>query len=222
MYVFGALLLGSLFCAGMLVARKTFVGWARYLFLMWNLALAWIPLMCAYAVDGLLKLRTPRAPLRLAKYAVALMCGAAWLMFFPNAPYLVTDLIHLRNDGNQTALWIDVAMFAAFAWVGCMLGIASLWLMHRNTERVFGRVMGWLFVMASAALGGFGVYLGRVERWNSWDIATRPFALLADIASRVLHPMAHSRTLAVSLMFGALMLCMYLTVRAMMDMRREP
>ena len=115
------------------------------------------------------------------------LLGAAWLAFFPNAPYLVTDLIHLRTRAF-VPVWYDAIMVFAFALTGLCLAFLSLWLVHRLVERRLGKAAGWLFVAVVAGLSGFGVYLGRYPRWNSWDVVTRPGELMADVAAHVQRP----------------------------------
>ncbi len=95
-------------------------------------------------------------------------CAALWLVFFPNAPYIITDLLHLSaQDG--VPVWYDLILLSAFAWTGAMLGMISLGLMHVLVARVAGGAWSWIFVLGVLMLSGFGVYLGRFPRWNSWD-----------------------------------------------------
>ena len=98
--------------------------------------------------------------------------GVLWLLFFPNAPYLLTDFIHLRETPT-TPLWYDALMLASFAWTGLLLGYASLYLMQMIWERAVG-MLSWLGVVAALALASLGVYVGRFLRFNSWDALVRP------------------------------------------------
>ena len=97
-----------------------------------------------------------------------------WLAFFPNAPYILTDFLHLGSMGDIVPGWYDVLLLYWFAWTGLILGIVSLYLMQEIVTRGLGTAAGWVFVVVAAGLGSFGIYLGRFLRWNSWDLVRRP------------------------------------------------
>ncbi|MCW1971183.1 MAG: DUF1361 domain-containing protein [Anaerolineae bacterium] len=201
---------GSLFVLAMLIARGVLAGRFAYYFLLWNLLLAWIPFISAYIVHHL-----PR------QSVLALFFAALWLLFFPNAPYLVTDLVHLRTVAENRFLWLDIVMMFSFAWLGAMLGFLSLWLMHDWVSRAFGWLSGWLFVVLASGAAGFGVYLGRFMRWNSWDIITEPWELASDIFAPFLAPQAHARSLGFAVLVSAMMLMGYATLIVFAKWRDE-
>jgi uncharacterized membrane protein len=172
-------------------------GTPHFGFLILNLLLAWIPALAGaivHKVDG----------------RGALLVLGVWLAFLPNAPYLVTDLIHLR--ARSVPLWFDAAMLVTFAGTGLVLGAVSMDLVRERLAGVIGGFGATALVALSTPLVGLGVYLGRFPRWNSWDLATRPDAVLLDIAARVVDPMAHPRTWAVTAVFGALMFATWFAV----------
>jgi uncharacterized membrane protein len=201
------LLACSALCVALLVGRVAQTGSLAFLFLPWNLLLAWVPFGCSQLAARL----GPRA-----SAARLVPLGLLWLLFFPNAPYLVTDLLHLRAR-PPVPLWYDLALLTTFAWTGMLLGLASLGGAHRLVRARLGGRAGWAFVCGSAALSGLGIYLGRFGRWNSWDVVVQPGALFMDLATRCAHPLQHGRTWGVSLVFGGLLLTSYLAVEA----RRE-
>jgi len=202
--VVASLLLASGFSLALLGARVAYTGGDRFGFLAWNLCLAWIPLLAALAVYDRAK-RGRGDPWQV-------LLGAAWLLFFPNAPYLVTDLIHVQGS------WYDAAMIGAFAWTGVLLGLVSLYLMHTVLRRRLGAVGSWAAVAAVLGLGGFGIYLGRFQRWNSWDVLARPRALVADVAAPLADPLAHPRAVAATLVFAGFLALAYLTVYALVEL----
>lgn len=187
----------------LVLGRVLFTGRGLFLFLIWNLFLALIP----FALSTLLG--TARGPLR-ARLLVPV--GAAWLLFFPNAPYLVTDLFHLETRPG-VPLWYDLAMIMSCAWNGLMLGYASLADMQRLVQRRLGTGAGWTFATVALLLSSFGIYLGRFLRFNSWDVLTNPLTLFYDIISRLLHPFSYPRTWGVTVVFGVFLLLGYATVR---------
>src|SRR5207244_2346458 len=161
---FLALLAASALCVATVEYRLHRTGDPFYRFLVWNLSLAWVPFTLALAADA-------RARRKLDLGVVAL--GVLWLLFFPNAPYMLTDFIHLQSSPTAP-LWYDALMLSAFAWTGLLLGFASLYLMQMVWRRAAGSVLSWLGVVAALGLAGFGVYLGRFVRFNRWDALVRP------------------------------------------------
>ena len=130
-----------------------------------------------------------------------------WLLFFPNAPYLITDLIHI-NERHSPATWGDPLLFFSFALTGVMIGIVSLFVMRLNFKMYYSEKVGWVWTQLSILLCGFGIFLGRIQRWNSWDIVTRPDILCKDIVDQLDNPMAIYFTLGFSSLMGILFLAM--------------
>lgn len=205
--VLGSLVLATALCLALVVARWAWTHQATHSWLLWNLFLAWLP---AAAALGAYNLRARRG---LGARAAFLACGVVWLGFWPNAPYLVTDLIHLR-PAAEAPDWYDLMMYVTFAWTGFFLGLVSLYVMQMAVSRAYGAASGWAVSVGVLALGGFGIYLGRFLRWNSWDVLTRPGALLADIADRILHRLADPRATVFSLLASLWLGAMYLMLVA--------
>ena len=179
----------------LLGARWLHTGSTGYAFLLWNLFLAWLPLGLAWAAT-----RTQRG-----SWQAPLL--VLWLLFFPNAPYLVSDLMHLRV--RVAPLWYDTGLLASFALAGMLLAIASLRLVKQLVANRWGSVAGWTTVALVCGLSGFGVYLGRFMRLNSWDALVNPFGLFHATVERVAAPHAYPQTWGVSLVFAALLLAAY-------------
>jgi uncharacterized membrane protein len=198
-----ALLLASATSTLLVTARVLHTGRLTYVFLVYNLFLAWVPLFFAAAANFFDHRGTrPGAVL-------TVLCAAAWLLFFPNAPYLMTDLMHLRVQNNRL-LWLDLTALQAFAWTGLALGFVSLTLVQRVVARRVGVRLSWLFAAATIGASAFGIYLGRFRRWNSWDILHSPAALLADAAATL----ASVHVLAFCAVLGAFLFTAYVVVRA--------
>src|SRR5204862_4497199 len=120
---------------------------------------------------------------------------------FPNAPYIFTDLIHLTTHFYRH-FWVDLTLILLFAFIGLVIGFVSLFLMQAVVQRMFGRAASWLFIAAVAALSGFGIYIGRFLRFNSWDVIFKPFALCEGIGNWIANPLARSTSLAFPLLFA--------------------
>ena len=174
-----------------------------FVFLLWNLFLALIP----FGLSTMLGLSAGKLKAR-----VLLPVGTVWLLFFPNAPYILTDLFHLEPR-TGVPYWFDLALLLSCAWNGLMLAYASLTDMQALVARRLGWGAGWGFATVALLLSSFGIYLGRYLRFNSWDIITNPLTLFYDILSRVLHPASHSGTWGVTLLYGVFLLLGYATVR---------
>ena len=184
-----------------------------YLFLIWNLFLAWVPYAVALAIRGLHR-RRARALLLLPLFAL-------WLGFLPNAPYLVTDFVHLRYRVGAP-LWFDAVMLASFAWAGVGLGAASLRVCSHVVRVRRGPLAAAAFVPLAALATGFGIYLGRFVRLNTWDVATRPSTVLAHVFSPLAHPFGHPQAWIVTLTFALFFVVAYLASGQTRSLAREP
>jgi len=162
----------------LIVARLLFTHNYTYGFLIWNLFLAWLPLV--FAVLAREKYRGWRDGERLGWSFW--MLSAAWLVFLPNAHYIFTDLIHLTNR-LYFSFWVDLAIILSCAFTGLVLGFVSLYLMQSLVTQCYGRVVGWVFVAGVAGLSSFGIYLGRFLRFNSWDVIAQPGKLYDGISA---------------------------------------
>lgn len=188
----------------LLLVRIFVSGTGTYTFLCWNLFLAWIPLGFA------LLLNRWSAASRSGWLAVVLI--GAWMLFFPNAPYILTDLFHLRPR-TGVPYWLDLALLLSFALAGLLVGLASLHEVQQFLSRKFRPAIVWAMVGTAVLGGSFGIYLGRYLRWNSWDAVMHPRAVLSDVVAPILHPMAHKETVAMTLAFAALIMLGYLSLR---------
>lgn len=218
------LIVSSAVAVAMLAVRVVYSGRLRFASLPWDLVLAWLPLALATAA-----VRVRPTTRRRAMFALSL--GALWLLFFPNAPYLCTEFIHLsRHDMFGRAVptwalsytlqrpvphWFDVLMLVAFAWNGLMLGFLSLHMIQTAIRARYGTRWAWTAALLAVWLGAFGVSIGRFQRWNSWDLFTAPGQLLMDVAGRLLLPWQHPRTAVSTLMLSVFLSLAYLTLCAM-------
>lgn len=200
--VYGMVSAISLLGVLLILVRGYRTGTESFHFMLWNLFLAWLPLIVSLAATQ--ADRSVRGALRTPVMAVL---GVGWLLLYPNAPYLTTDFIHLifrpyRPDSFY--LWYDLVVFFLFSWGGLLLGYVSMRHFHAIVGRTWNHTVGWLFVAAASFLGGFGIYLGRVVRLNSWDAIFNPFRLIEGVIEG-LNPYAFAFTL----LFGTLILMLY-------------
>jgi len=188
-----ALLVASAFVAAGVAARVVYLHSLETTNLVWNLFLAWIPFVLALVLYDAAR-RGAGAPRLLA-------LGGAWLLFLPNAPYIATDVIWLGDLGSGT-YWHDPLLIALAAGLGLLLGFVSIYLVQAVVAERLGRLAGWATAGGALALSGLGVYLGRYERWNSWEVLTEPSKIIAGLGAGLLDPLAHPRPLALSAFFA--------------------
>ncbi|HEX7541010.1 MAG TPA: DUF1361 domain-containing protein [Anaerolineales bacterium] len=203
--IFTLLMAASIISVMLAGARMAYSNTNDYSILIWNLSLAWIPFLfasIAYVVSWSRKLL----------YLVVPVCAFVWLIFFPNAPYILTDFQHLSTNANNAPLWYDVLMLIWFAWTGLLLGVVSLYFMQEIVTRAFGRTTGWVFTIFVTVLSSVGILLGRFYRWNSWDIFGDPMPIANDIWGWLRHPFANLRVYGFTLLFTLLFLFVFLAI----------
>ncbi|HYO79046.1 MAG TPA: DUF1361 domain-containing protein [Thermoanaerobaculia bacterium] len=199
-------------CGALVALRLERSNSASYAFLIWNLFLAAIPFGAALVVDALDRLR---------RFIALQWFGLiVWLLFLPNAPYIVTDFIHLRQRPH-IPLWYDVLLLISSAGTGLLLGYGSVMIVQRITARRYGRKTGWFVAIVSLLLSAFGIYLGRFLRWNSWEVLSDPRPLFVDIAERLMNPLDHPTTLAVTGLFGVALTLGYVALHALSETARD-
>ena len=198
------LLLCSLFSLAMILFRVLYTGHLLFAFLVWNLFLAFVP----YAISR----RMTMQPIK--KGWKFLLAGLVWLLFVPNSFYILTDLFHL--DMNESVpLWYDLALLLSFAWSGLLFGIVSVRQMEKLIETNFNRKLGLLFIMPVMALNGFGVFVGRYLRFNSWDVITNPLQLIHDIVYLFIHPIRNRFDWSMIICYTVFLTLIYYTIKKM-------
>jgi len=197
--------ISAAFSVGVFIIRYSYTGSIRLRFLNWNLFLAavpWLITVSFHLYPALVKKKLLFVPL---------LC--TWILFFPNAPYIMTDLFHL-DFGDNSAQWFDLVLIFSYAWTGLLFCFYSL----RDMERLLSpHLKQWVITLMSMAilfLSGLGVYLGRFSRWNSWDIIRNPLNLVADVADRFLDPFSHPRTWGMTILTGILLNIIYFTLKS--------
>jgi uncharacterized membrane protein len=179
----------------------------RYAFLLWNLILAWVPFVFAALAYALANAR------KRILYLLIVVSAVVWLVFFPNAPYVLTDFQHLsRVSSDQIPVWYDVILLIWFAWTALLLGMVSLYFMQEIVARMLGTAASWLFVIVVTGLSSFGIYMGRFLRWNSWDTWRNPMPLARDIWDQIRHPLVNKEAFGFTIMFTILFLFIYIAL----------
>lgn len=210
--VFVLLNTACLVCILLVAARVAYSDSRRHTGLIWNLFLAWIPFVLAYAAHAISWRRN-------WLYFVIPVIAFLWLIFFPNAPYMLTDLQDLARDRGGSPLWYDVIIVGWSSWTGMLLGIISLYLMQDIISRRFSRVTGWVFVFAISTASSFGMYVGRFVRLNSWDILQNPAETTMEILGLVIDP--SMRLAAFTILYTLFFLFVFLLLYSFSHMLTE-
>lgn len=201
MQVLLVLLISSGVSAGLFLIRVIATDDFNYWYMIWNLFLAWIPVLFIF----LLRYRLP-----ISRWLTwpNILLTLLWLVFLPNSFYMVSDYIHLQNTGEVLKLY-DVAMMTSFVANGLILGYITVYIMHHELlKRMKAR---WAHTIIGLVLlsCGFAIYLGRYLRWNTWDVLLNPMALIFDISERIIHPAIHSETFIITATFFVLIASIY-------------
>lgn len=185
----------------------------NYWFMLWNLVLAWLPLVFIWA--WLLYIRRNRiwSPL-------SIILLILWIGFLPNSFYIITDFIHLRQASQTTVLY-DVAMLGSFTANGMFLGYVSLALVHMELLRRIRRDYAHAIVGVVLFLCSLAIYLGRYLRWNTWDVLVNPAGILFSFSEQIgqgfVQTALLSTTVTFFLLLGSIYLVCWQLVRALHD-----
>jgi uncharacterized membrane protein len=191
-----SLILFCFFSFALSIARICMSYNLNFVYLNWNLFLAILPLIFASVLQS--------KQYQGLKFWFLI---SSWFLFFPNAPYLVTDLMYLSKIKTHIIIpfWFDVVMLSSFAINGLLLGYASSRIIFTEIENKFSKNRAHIFTIFSLMISGYGIYIGRFWRYNSWDIFTHPNDLFFDIAQTILHPLHHKNVIGLSILFGILL-----------------
>ena len=195
-------IISSTFCFGMSIVRYAATDKTIFLSLNWNLFLAFIPWLVSMLLLTIKQLHK----------LLLIPLLFTWLIFFPNAPYILTDMFHL-TPRSFPPIWYDLILLLSYAWTGLMFGFASL----INIEKILNEYINEKFVsLISIVLlfvASFGIYIGRFLRWNSWDIISNPSGIFTDILDKFSSPFDYPKAWVVTILMGLMLNMMYLSIK---------
>lgn len=176
-------------------------------YLLWNLGLAWVPLLLVLWLQK---------TLRTALWSswLPLLVTLLWLSFLPNSFYMITDFIHL-NEGVRSNILFDVAMFMSFSLNGVILGYLSVYIVHMELLKRLGRRTSGALIGGVLLLASFAIYIGRDLRWNTWDVLLNPSSVIFDVSDRLLNPGEHPQVVATTVSFFFLLASVYAIIWAL-------
>jgi uncharacterized membrane protein len=149
--------------------------------MVWNLYLAAIPTALALALF--------RHPARTG--TSWWLTFGVWLLFLPNAPYVLTDVVHMVDDlhaaPSHEHAYAVLVTYALFAAAGLVSYVVSMQLFRRFLHRVAPNRLIAPILLTVHGLCIVAMYIGRIVRLNSWDVVVAPRSVLASVV-RVPHP----------------------------------
>lgn len=199
------LILQNLLCISLIIIRITLSQSLFYAFLIWNLVLAAIPWLISNFVVNKPELWT--------KKWLMILLGTIWLLFFPNSPYILTDLFHLGKSSTMP-LWFDLMVILTAAWTGLIFGFTSIRHLEQILNSFLSQRLKTIAIIAVFFISSFGIYLGRFLRWNSWDIIGQPLRIMNDVSDIVLNPGHNMDTWWMTLVFGLFLCLSYWSITA--------
>lgn len=201
----------SLFCVSLVAVRIPINGRMGMHFMIWNLFLAWIPYLISLTLE-----RTKRNDkIGILSFMVLII----WLLFFPNAPYMITDFQYAGSHGDLL-LWLNIVTLISFAWTGLLLGYLSLREVQTFLESHLSARWTWSIIIIAVVAASYGIFLGRYQRWDSWNILTQPIGLLKDILHTITTPRAIGMTLTLSVFLILGYLSLYVLANQKSENRR--
>jgi len=182
------------------------------LFLIWNLILAWIPYVASLVLQPIYRLTKSKI--------IIFFVLMIWLFFFPNAPYIITDFVHLKSH-DGLPFWYDIMVISSFAGIGMILGLLSLLKVEEFLKNHTKKWIAKLLTLSTIPLCGFGIWIGRYQRWNSWDIVTRPDMVMMDIYLQIKDPISNIDTLGLSIVITIMILFSYLFLQTIYSSKEQ-
>lgn len=175
-------------------------------YLLWNIFLAFIP----FLISSILLWSVNKNKLKNPLFIIG---GILWLLFIPNAPYIITDLIHIGEVRAVPALYDSFLIFTS-AWVGLLLGLYSIHHIEQILKKRYSQKVTYITLGVIMLFISFGIYLGRFLRFNSWDIFEKPLSFINGIGNIFSRSSNYKEALLYTLLFLFFIIMSYNSWRA--------
>ncbi|MEC0094276.1 DUF1361 domain-containing protein [Paenibacillus macquariensis] len=220
------LLIATIGCLSLAVYLREYTNRQLYLYLNWDVFLAWVPVGLTLLMNIVYVYMNKN---RTFRWISLLLIGLAWLFFYPNSAYLITDMlhpfVHYKPEAGERftqdlEFWYHLILFFSAALIGLLLSIVSLFSVHGLVRRTFGEITGWIFALIILMLSSLGIYIGRFVRWNSWDVLLKPSKIFQDTLLLLTDPEQLQHVLPFTGMIFAVTLISYCVVYCFSYMKR--
>jgi uncharacterized membrane protein len=185
----------------------------QFSYLLWNLFLAWTPLLLTILLLHVIKKR-------LWSSRLPFIVTVLWMLMLPNSFYMISDFLHVQGVTRDNLLY-DVVMFTSCIFTGVLLGFSSLYLVHLELRKRVASSSASLIVAGVILLCSYAIYLGRDLRWNSWDVLTNPAGIIFDISDRLIHPLQSGDVYMVTVSFFVLLGSLYIAAWQIAGIARQ-
>ena len=192
-----AVWLVSVLAITLLLLRVKITNSTYLLFLIWNLFLAFFPYFLSSSIY--------KNFFNTSKKTQNSFYGLVWLLFIPNSFYILTDFTHLHFK-TTFQFSLDMLIISGFSFVGFYVGLLSIHTIRLLVIAKYGNTKGNIFILIISFLSAFGIYLGRVLRFNSWDIISKPIQL----AYTSIYALFSLETIIYTLQLGTIILISYI------------
>ena len=202
-------LLSAGFTVSLILVRVFYSDSITYCFLIWNIFLGAIPLFISSRLNNAIK------------KDLQWILLTAWLIFFPNALYIITDLIHLK-ERYPVPIWFDIILISSAVFNGLFFAYISLCQIELFLRSKFDNKKTGLILFLFLFLGSFGVYIGRFLRWHSWDIVVNPSGLAFEVIQHIINPLRHPRTWSMTITLTFFFSIFYLIIKKIPGLINKP
>ncbi|MBS1745581.1 MAG: DUF1361 domain-containing protein [Bacteroidetes bacterium] len=190
-----------MFTLSLLFIRAVYTHTLTYFFYPWNLFLGLLPLF----FSGML--------LRQKKFnLISIMLLSLWLLFLPNAPYLVTDIFHFETR-PPIPQWFDLMLVVSGAWNGILFCMISLLWVEKFLRTRYKSKLAEALMFLTLIPCGYGIYIGRYLRYNSWDVVTDPVSLIKTSSHHLYHPFQNLNVWLFTMVFAVFLGIIYFTIK---------
>lgn len=185
------------------ILRIVLFGKLSFIYILWNIFLALIP----FVISIILLNYSEKNKLNKTFFVIG---GIVWIIFLPNAPYIVTDLIHLGVVRGVPVLYDSILLFTS-AFVGVFLGLSSIYNIEKILLSKYSREITQVIIIVILGLTSFGMYIGRSFRFNSWDVFVSPLSFTSKLFDIFSVTSNHIETFSYMVLFFAFLYISYLS-----------
>jgi uncharacterized membrane protein len=184
----------------LILGRLFFVSDKAFLFILWNFFLAGLPLI----ISSVMIQMSARG---FSRYSIT-FAGILWLLFLPNAPYILTDYVHVIH-GDPNYFLLNTFTFSWFAISAFVAAVISLHDVSDLLLMRYKRLQVSMMIFTICLLCSLGIYLGRDLRFNTWDVFLNPGAIVSETMDSLRSPSENFYTWTITTTIGLLLFLGY-------------
>ncbi len=208
---FRLLLVATLINLVVLFIRGKTQGTHDYDFLVWNLFLGFLPLLVAWILNYFEG--------RLSNF-IFYFASFIWLIFYPNAPYMISDVIHVEGEINSITRIFNGLIIFSLAMLSLFYGFLSIKIMHRLFENKLNKKWANVSLFLALLLSCLAFYMGRIIRLNSWQVITEPLVVIRETIEGLFPIGAHLDAYVLMLLFGGIQYMLLQMMKDVNDVKR--